>query len=95
MCVYRRVFDLLNVSIDKEKHTVLGFVFLHQYSVDQPIGENPLLLAERDFLKETNQLVNLVRGQKTKARERGQVTRKLGVYQLGERIPRYLVCSPC
>ena len=91
VCVRCREFDLLNVSFDEEKHAVLGLVLFYEDSIDHTIPASPLLFIEGDFLEETNQLTELVCGQKTKARERGQVTRKLRVCESPNHSKRTLL----
>lgn len=97
VCVHCREFDLLNVSFDDEKHAVLGLVLFDQDSIDHTIPASPLLFTEGDFLEEANQLIDLIRRQKTKARERGQVTRKLRVCESPNHSKRtlFVVLANC
>ena len=75
----------------------MGLVLLDQDSIDDPVIAIPLLFGEGDFLKETDQLVDLVRGQKTKAREGGQITRKLRVCKSRKPLNRtlFVVLADC
>ena len=52
MRVCSRELDLLNVSLDNEKHVVLGLVLLHQHSINDTTAGNPLLFIERNLLEE-------------------------------------------
>ena len=52
--VCSRELDLLNVSLDNEKHAVLGLVLLHQHSINDTTAGNPLLFIERNLLEESD-----------------------------------------